>query len=191
MIIHGKITNFRNGYTVVISEGVTSIADRASSNTGVRKAVIASTVKRIDEYAFSECYLLEEIIIPEGVEEVGAMAYYACPVSSIKIPSTLKVIEGGAFWIYGETEDGSPVELHIPSVEMWVNVSIVDGNVYTNPMAKAQRVYIGGKVVTDIVIPEGITVGKNSCIFGVTTEADYTDKCLASGKTLIKAGEEK
>ena len=41
------------------------------------------------------------------------------------------------------------------------------------------------------VIPEGITVGKNSCIFGVTTEADYTDKCLASGKTLIKAGEEK
>ena len=41
------------------------------------------------------------------------------------------------------------------------------------------------------VIPEGITVGKNSCIFGVTTDADYTDKCLASGKTLIKAGEEK
>ncbi len=39
------------------------------------------------------------------------------------------------------------------------------------------------------VIPEGISVGKNSVVFGVTTEADYENSCLASGKTLIKAGE--
>ena len=41
------------------------------------------------------------------------------------------------------------------------------------------------------VIPEGITVGKNSCIFGITTAEDFQDKTLASGKTLIKAGDEK
>lgn len=41
------------------------------------------------------------------------------------------------------------------------------------------------------VIPEGITVGKNSCIFGITTSEDFQDKTLASGKTLIKAGDEK
>lgn len=41
------------------------------------------------------------------------------------------------------------------------------------------------------VIPDGIEVGKNSCIFGVTTLEDFTDKSLASGKTLIKAGDEK
>ncbi len=41
------------------------------------------------------------------------------------------------------------------------------------------------------VIPEGITVGKNACIFGSTTVSDYQDNCLASGKTLIKAGDEK
>ena len=41
------------------------------------------------------------------------------------------------------------------------------------------------------VIPEGITVGKNSCIFGITTLEDFQDKTLASGKTLIKAGDEK
>ncbi len=40
------------------------------------------------------------------------------------------------------------------------------------------------------VIPSGITVGKNSCIFGITSKEDYPDNCLASGKTLIKAGEE-
>ena len=39
------------------------------------------------------------------------------------------------------------------------------------------------------VVPDGITVGKNSVIFGETTAADYEDSYLASGKTLIKAGE--
>ncbi len=39
------------------------------------------------------------------------------------------------------------------------------------------------------VIPDGITVGKNSVIFGVTDATDYENACLASGKTLIKAGE--
>jgi glucose-1-phosphate adenylyltransferase len=41
------------------------------------------------------------------------------------------------------------------------------------------------------VIPNGITVGKNSVIFGVTDDSDYVDSYLASGKTLIKAGEQK
>lgn len=39
------------------------------------------------------------------------------------------------------------------------------------------------------VIPKGVTVGKNTVISGVTTEEDYEDSTLASGKTLIKAGE--
>ena len=39
------------------------------------------------------------------------------------------------------------------------------------------------------VIPDSISVGKNSVISGVTAAADYEDSQLASGKTLIKAGE--
>ena len=39
------------------------------------------------------------------------------------------------------------------------------------------------------VIPDGISVGKNSVISGVTAAADYEDSQLASGKTFIKAGE--
>lgn len=38
-------------------------------------------------------------------------------------------------------------------------------------------------------IPDGVTVGKNSVVFGPMTAADFQDNCLASGKTLIKAGE--
>lgn len=39
------------------------------------------------------------------------------------------------------------------------------------------------------VIPDGVTVGKNSVIFGETSSDDFENAYLASGKTLIKAGD--
>lgn len=39
------------------------------------------------------------------------------------------------------------------------------------------------------VIPKGVKIGKNSVVSGVTTAEDYENSTLASGKTLIKAGE--
>jgi len=39
------------------------------------------------------------------------------------------------------------------------------------------------------VIPDNVSVGKNTVIAGVTTAQDYADAYLASGKTLIKAEE--
>ena len=42
-----------------------------------------------------------------------------------------------------------------------------DPNIYNNGI-----VTIGERSV----IPDGITVGKNSCIFGITTEDDFKDK---------------
>ncbi len=39
------------------------------------------------------------------------------------------------------------------------------------------------------VIPAGVSVGKNTVISGITDGSDYPDAYLASGKTLIKAGD--
>ncbi len=40
------------------------------------------------------------------------------------------------------------------------------------------------------VVPNGVSVGKNSVVSGNTTVEDYPDMYLGSGKTLIKAGDE-
>ncbi|MBO5342761.1 MAG: glucose-1-phosphate adenylyltransferase [Lachnospiraceae bacterium] len=40
------------------------------------------------------------------------------------------------------------------------------------------------------MVPNGVSVGKNSVVSGNTTVADYPDMYLGSGKTLIKAGDE-
>jgi len=39
------------------------------------------------------------------------------------------------------------------------------------------------------IIPAGLKIGKNTAIMGETTPDDYPDGCLASGGTIIKAGE--
>lgn len=38
-------------------------------------------------------------------------------------------------------------------------------------------------------LPKGVTIGKNSCIYGITKVDDYKDMHLESGKNLIKAGD--
>lgn len=40
------------------------------------------------------------------------------------------------------------------------------------------------------VVPSGVTIGKNVVISGVTGPEDYENMQLASGKSLVKAGDE-
>ena len=55
----------------------------------------------------------------------------------------------------------------------------------------APNIYANGIVTIGerTVIPDNICVGKNTMISGETTVKDYEDRCLPSGKTLVKGGE--
>lgn len=57
----------------------------------------------------------------------------------------------------------------------------------------APHIYNSGIVTVGehSVIPDGVSIGKNTVIFGETSLSDYSDAALAGGKSLIKAGEEK
>ena len=56
-----------------------------------------------------------------------------------------------------------------------------------------ESVYSFGLVTIgdDLVIPENVSVGKNTAISGVTEREDYPDGILASGEVIIKAGDRK
>ena len=60
------------------------------------------------------------------------------------------------------------------------------------PNDTAPHIYNHGLVTIGekSVVPDDISVGKNTVIFGVTQASDYEDSQLASGKSLIKAGEQ-
>ena len=56
-----------------------------------------------------------------------------------------------------------------------------------------ESVYSFGLVTIgdDSVIPENVSIGKNTAISGVTEREDYPDGILASGEVIIKAGDRK
>lgn len=56
----------------------------------------------------------------------------------------------------------------------------------------APHIYNHGLVTVGekTVVPDGVSVGKNSVVSGKTTAEDYPEMQLGSGKTLIKAGDE-
>ena len=58
----------------------------------------------------------------------------------------------------------------------------------TDPHIYAHGIVTVGE---NTVIPDGITIGKNSIVSGKTEASDYENNMLASGKTFIKAGDER
>lgn len=76
------------------------------------------------------------------------------------------------------------------NVEIGNHVRLGEGEEAENDTAP--HIYNNGLVTIGekSYIPDGITVGKNTVIFGKTTAEDYENASLASGKSIIKAGDE-
>ncbi len=87
--------------------------------------------------------------------------------------------------------DGCQINRAIVAEEVRIgnNVQLGVGNEAENDTAP--HIYNSGLVTVGerSVVPDGIAIGKNSVVYGVTTAADYENNYLASGKTLIKEDE--
>ncbi len=96
--------------------------------------------------------------------------------------------------IMNETHIGSGCELNkviiAENTDIGNNVRMGIGDEVPNETDP--HIYNEGMVTVGekSVIPEGVTIGKNTVIFGVTALEDYEQANLLSGRTLIKAGEE-
>ena len=132
---------------------------------------------------------IEKCIIGEGTDIYGEVynSVIGCGVTIGKGTIVRDSI------IMNQAQIGDNCELNkaivAENVEIGDNVKLGVGE----EVAKETAPHIYGDGIVTVgersVIPSGVTVGKNSVIFGVTTEADYENSQLASGKTLIKAGE--
>ena len=85
--------------TATIREGTTEINQYAfSSCSNLTEVILPSRLESIGDYAFSSCNSLTEIIIPEGVISIGNYAFSDCSsLTSITLPSTLTSIGASAF----------------------------------------------------------------------------------------------
>lgn len=67
---------------------------------------ISNNVKNIEEAAFSHCYGLTSIVIPEGIEIINDYTFNSCiSLSKIEIPSSIKTIYDNVFYGCGNISD--------------------------------------------------------------------------------------
>ena len=86
--------------SVVISEGVTSIAKAAFINcSNLRSVTIPNSVSKIGSSAFYGCSKLERVTIPYGITSIEPTTFSAChKLASVSIPNTVTTIGRSAFW---------------------------------------------------------------------------------------------
>ncbi len=65
--------------------------------TSVTKLAIPYGTIKIEYNTFYECNTLDEVVLPEGLENVGESAFYGSSIKEISFPSTLKIIDSSAF----------------------------------------------------------------------------------------------
>lgn len=112
----------------------------------------------IGERAFSGCSSLKDITIPGGVTEIDHYAFYDCSnLTRITIPNSVTSIGQSAF--KGCTNNLSDV--YISDIGAWCKIRFADNE--SSPLHYATNLYVNGVLVTDIVIPDGVTcIGKTA-----------------------------
>ncbi len=139
---------------------------------------------------FSDDSVVERSIIGEGTDVYGKVynSVIGCGVTIGKGTVVRDSI------IMNQTQIGENCELYkaIVAENVLIGNKVRLGIGEEAPNDVAPHIYNHGIVTIGekSVIPGGVTVGKNTVIFGETTDKDYDNFHIASGKSLIKAGEQ-
>lgn len=111
--------------TVIVTGG--EILYGAFSNcNNLTTIVLPSDLTEINDFAFAYCNSLESITIPEGVTSIGKEAFLGCS----KLAAA-----------------------HTSDIAAWCGIDFEDST--ANPLTFAKKLYLNGKQVTKLTIPEG------------------------------------
>ncbi len=119
-------------------------------------------VPAVADGAFRLNTVLQSIDLPESVTRIGADAFYGCTaLTSVAFGSGLRQVGAAAF--SGCTALST---VSVPDVETWVSIDFAD--VASTPFGYAKTLYVGGEIVTEIAVPDGVTEIKPYTFYNMT-----------------------
>ena len=194
---------------LVIPNSVTSIGEYAFYNcSGLTSVEIPNSVTSIGEAAFRDCSGLTSLVIGNGVTSIGKYAFFNCSgLTSVEIPNSVTSIGEHAFRtcsgltsvVIGNgvtrIEENATVtsigscafmgctnlaSVHISDIAAWCKITF-DGS-KSNPLHCAHHLYKDGNEITNLEIPEGVTVISESAF---TDCENLTSVTIPEGVTSI------
>ena len=114
---------------------------------------ILDGVTGIGEWAFARCYSLENVSIPDSVTCIGEYAFGECY---------------------------SRINVHITNLGAWCNIDFHPIN--SNPFSHGGDLYLNGELVTDLILPDGVTEIKDYAFYGCNS---FTKLTIPSSVTRI------
>ncbi|MBQ9551680.1 MAG: leucine-rich repeat protein [Clostridia bacterium] len=172
------ITDLTAWYSIVFSDASANPLYCAHNlylnGTLVTEAVFPSNMSHINDAVFCGCTSLTSITIPDNVKSIGGYAFYCCRnVTQLSLGSGLERIGHSSF--YGLSRltsvtipesvnyidfDGfngcnSLTAVHITDMAAWC--SIYFGNNTSNPVCFSRNLYLNDELITELVIPDGVT----------------------------------
>ena len=110
--------------------------------------------------SFGEYSNLTSVTIPNSVTRIEPEAFGGCSnLTSVTIPASVTDIAYSAF-----SDCNSLTSVHITDLEAWCRISF--GSKDANPLYYAHHLYLNGKEVKDLVIPNSVTSLGRSVFYG-------------------------
>ena len=142
--------------SITIPNSVTGIGRNAFENcSSLKTATLSSNLTSIPDRLFAYCTSLQSITIPDGVTSIGEYAFQQCEsLEKVVLPDTVTSIGRDAFYNCYKMRN-----LYIEDLAAFMNIDMENANSHpTGRYYAGKKLYLNGTLVTDLVIPEEITV---------------------------------
>ncbi len=144
---------------ITIPEGVSRIGERAFSCAPLT-TVNYNAINCQNSSPFNNCSSLSVLHIGENVTQILGNAFYGCSaIAQVAIPESVTFIGSNAFANCTRLK-----KVEISNLEKFCQIEF--GDSFSNPLYYAHDLYLNKSLVTDLVIPSGITAIKNYAFNG-------------------------
>ncbi|MCQ2452561.1 MAG: leucine-rich repeat protein [Oscillospiraceae bacterium] len=134
-----------------IEDGITSLGDLAFYGCqGLTSVTLPGSLESTGYYAFGNCKELKQVVLEPGIEEISSYCFSSCTgLESITIPASVNRV-----WHYAFASCAMKA-VYLEDLAAWCDVNI--HQIHDSPLAHTEALYVGGKAVTSLTIPEGVT----------------------------------